>query len=305
MAVSNQQDTSLATGTLIGLMTPSVVRKAAPYVNKRLMKNLISANRNCTLEEIDAFDKAAETALKENKLDTFGVTLNKVNKFSELSEKDIKAFKEIDKLPLSKEAKFNRKLLVSPTYQAMNGLNANFSFLDKKITYNKELMPATVFHEMGHAKNYTQSFIGKSLQRLSLFTQSYGRNVKAASLISFLTILAPSASEQKDKPMTNTDKTIAAFRKYGALLTMLPFLPTAIEEGMASHKGENMAKKYLSSDLLKRVKKSNRNGFLTYILTPVLWGIGTALGVKAKDNIIKAEIQADKNRLANQPVHNL
>ncbi|MCM1265965.1 MAG: hypothetical protein NC200_07175 [Candidatus Gastranaerophilales bacterium] len=294
MEISKQQDTSLTAGTIIGLMAPGIVRKAAPYAQNKIMQSLYSANRNCSKEEIDLFEKATDKAFQDSGLKEHGVSLNRVNPQTELSEAEKKVFKEIEKTPNPAKTKELQKMLASPTYQAMHGQNAFFGFLDKKVTYNKELMPATVFHEMGHAKNYCQSMLGKGLQRLSLFSQSYGRNIKAASLISFLTILAPSKSEQSVHPMKDGDEKIATFRKFGAALTALPFLPTIIEEGMASYKGEKMAKKVLSPELLKRVRKSNMSGFLSYLVIPIVWAAGTALGVKAKDNIVKEELKNTK-----------
>lgn len=301
MEISRQEDAGIAAGTLIGLMVPSTINKSTPYMNRKFVNKLIAANRNCTKEEIDTFERTADEALKLSGTDKHGVTLNKVNQFTPPTKEEIEFFNKIDKLPLSPKEKLQQKILKSPDYAAKMGMNAFFSPKRKSVTYNKNYMPAAVYHEIGHAKNHFQSKIGKTLQRMSMFMQSYGRAGKTASVISFLTILAPSKTEQSMHPMTEDDKKLAAVRKYGPALAALPYMPTLIEEGMASYKGEKLAKQLLSPELLKRARKSNVYGFMTYLLTPAIWGVGTYLGVKAKDVIVKNDenIKKIKNNLAN------
>ena len=76
------------------------------------------------------------------------------------------------------------------------------------------------------------------------------------------------------------------------------FAPAVIEEAMATQKGNKLAKKLLSPELFKKVKHVNNLGFITYLMAPIAIGVGTFLGVKAKDKIIANSL--NKNNINSQ-----
>lgn len=68
-------------------------------------------------------------------------------------------------------------------------------------------------------------------------------------------------------------------------LTFLAWLPTVVEEGLATFKGNKAAKQLLDSDLAKKVAKTNALGFSTYLLSAVLSSVGIYAAKKVKDKI--------------------
>jgi hypothetical protein len=293
MNISNQTkvDNSVTTtGTMIAMFTPPLVRTVIPKVCHKCVGNMVTTNRTLSQPEIDTLELAADKALKISGLEAQGIRLNKVNKHSPLPADEAKIIEEIDKMNVSEAVKEQLKIGRSNTYSAIQGVNANFTPSTRTITYNKKKFALSAFHEMGHAQNYTQSKIGKALQKTSMFLMSYGRNNKIAAAIAVASAIAPSKIEQNLKPDTKESRIAGKLRDYAPLLVTLPFMPTVIEEGMASIKGQKLAKNLLSPDLAKKVGKVNTLGFITYAIRPLAWAVGTYLGLKAKDNLAKYNV---------------
>lgn len=287
---NNFYNQSIALGTIVGLATPSIVKsKIAPPINNRLFKNLYNTNQ-LTKQEIDILDKATDKAFDMSGLAKHGVKLAKVNEQTPFTKPEQVILDTIDKTTSNETIREFKKSEAVFKYSAIKGYNAAFLPNTNEIMYNKEKLPLTVFHEMGHAINKYQTKISKFLQ------ESCRNNKKLAGFISLVAILAPSKSQQSLRPMNDEDKAIGKFRDNAGLLAAATYLPTIIEEGSASYKGQKLAKKVLSPELAKKVKRCNAFGLSTYILSAIAMGVGTELGVKLKDAVIKNGIDtANKN----------
>lgn len=291
MAIDNSYyNQSVALGTIAGLATPSIVqKKITPPVSNRLFKNLYKSNQ-LQKQEIEILDKATDKAFDISGLASKGVKLNKVNEQTPYSKEEKALLDLFDKTIPNERLREAKKCEAVFKYSAINGYNAAFLPMTNEIMYNKEKMPLTAFHEMGHAINKHQTKISKFLQ------EHCRNNKKLAGIISLVAILAPSKSQQSIRPMSDEDKVIGKFRDNAGLLAAATYLPTIIEESSASYKGQKLAKKVLSPELAKKVKKCNAFGLSTYILSAVAMGVGTELGVRLKDAIIKNGIDtANKN----------
>lgn len=291
MAIDNSYyNQSVALGTIAGLATPSIVqKKITPPVSNRLFKNLYKSNQ-LQKQEIEILDKATDKAFDISGLASKGVKLNKVNEQTPYTKEEKALLDLFDKTIPNERLREAKKCEAVFKYSAINGYNAAFLPMTNEIMYNKEKMPLTAFHEMGHAINKHQTKISKFLQ------EHCRNNKKLAGIISLVAILAPSKSQQSLRPMSDEDKVIGKFRDNASLLAAATYLPTIIEESSASYKGQKLAKKVLSPELAKKVKKCNAFGLSTYILSAVAMGVGTELGVRLKDAIIKNGIDtANKN----------
>lgn len=291
MAIDNSYyNQSVALGTIAGLATPSIVqKKITPPVSNRLFKNLYKSNQ-LQKQEIEILDKATDKAFDISGLASKGVKLNKVNEQTPYSKEEKALLDLFDKTIPNERLREAKKCEAVFKYSAINGYNAAFLPMTNEIMYNKEKMPLTAFHEMGHAINKHQTKISKFLQ------EHCRNNKKLAGIISLVAILAPSKSQQSLRQMSDEDKVIGKFRDNAGLLAAATYLPTIIEESSASYKGQKLAKKVLSPELAKKVKKCNAFGLSTYILSAVAMGVGTELGVRLKDAIIKNGIDtANKN----------
>ena len=60
-------------------------------------------------------------------------------------------------------------------------------------------------------------------------------------------------------------------------------MPTVLEEGLASIKGAQIAKKVLSPDKLKMVNKMNGKAFLTYLIGATLLPLGVYVAKKTRN----------------------
>ncbi|MDD3436331.1 MAG: hypothetical protein PHC64_04165, partial [Candidatus Gastranaerophilales bacterium] len=96
------------------------------------------------------------------------------------------------------------------------------------------------------------------------------------------------------EPKSTTDKTTTFIKENAGKLTFATFIPMLLEEGLASIKGNNFAKKVLSLELAKKVSKTNALGFLTYLGLTTLLSLGIYLGTKVKDAIAKPELVEEK-----------
>lgn len=287
---NNFYNQSIAIGTIAGLATPSIVKsKIAPHINNRLFRNLYNTNK-LTKQEIDVLDKATDKAFDISGLAKHGVKLAKVNEQTPFTKPEQIILDTIDKTTSNENLREFKKSEAVFKYSAIKGYNSAFLPTTNEIMYNKEKMPLTAFHEMGHAMNKYQTKISKFLQ------ESCRKNKKLAGFISLVAILAPSKSQQSLHPMSDEDKVIGKFRDNAGLLAAATYLPTIIEESSASYKGQKLAKKVLSPELAKKVRKCNAFGLSTYILSAVAMGVGTELGVRLKDAVIKNGIDsANKN----------
>lgn len=151
----------------------------------------------------------------------------------------------------------------------------------KKIILPEKGLSLLFFHEAGHAMNYNFSKIGKLLKNcryLEFF-------IAPIALIA----LFKDKKDPDEKPKNNFDKATTFIKNNAGKLTFAAFLPKLIDEGLASIKGYNLAKKALSPELVKKVAKTNILAFLTYLSSAVFGSLGIYLSVKVRDKLIDEE----------------
>lgn len=167
------------------------------------------------------------------------------------------------------------------TSQFIEGKNAAYAPNVKKVLIPDKLA-LSGFHEIGHALNANSSKIGKVLQKCR------GMSLLAAPILLISMFTKTKVSEVgQDKDASTLEKTTGFIKKNAGKLTFATFLPTLIEEGMATMKGNKLAKEALKDmpELLKKVKKTNLLGYSTYLAMAVLTAVGATAAVKVKDSI--------------------
>ncbi len=155
---------------------------------------------------------------------------------------------------------------------------------NKIITPDKSLQ-TSVFHEMGHALNNNGGMLLKVLQK--------ARPLAKITPAIILLIAILNKRKTTDKPKENDSKLQKGadfVKKNAGILTGLSFVPMILEEGIASLRGQKIAKNLtktgeLSKELFKKVKLTNLCGFTSYALTGIIGYIGAKLAVKVKDKI--------------------
>lgn len=124
--------------------------------------------------------------------------------------------------------------------------------------------PSLILHELGHATNFEKSTIMRGLQRMRIV------GAYAPMAIAYMN----SASGR------NADGKKNFWERNAGLLGFCAFLPTIIEEGMASIRGIKAAKKTLGSKAnLNVLKKNYFLAWMTYVLAGVGVGIASKLAI--------------------------
>ena len=127
--------------------------------------------------------------------------------------------------------------------------NAAVGFLPNtnKIIIPEDALQASVFHEMGHALNANSSKILKTFQKTRV----------ASAVVPLAVLLISLLNKRKTTDETKeTDSPIqkgADFVKRNAgKLTFLSFAPMLFEEGLASLRGQGIAKKFVQDGSLSK-----------------------------------------------------
>ena len=167
------------------------------------------------------------------------------------------------------------------------GINAGFLPKANKIVTPSKHLQTSVFHEMGHALNANGGKLLKALQKARPVAMIVPTVILLVSLLNKRkTTDAPQAGDNA------IQKGADFVKKNAAGLTALSMLPMLLEEGIASLRGQGIAKNLvksgdLSKALLKKVRLTNLGGFASYALAVV----GAALAAKTAV-VVKDKIQA-------------
>lgn len=168
------------------------------------------------------------------------------------------------------------------------GQNAAY-FPDAKMVYiNTDKISVAGFHELGHAMNDLISKYGvKYLQKMrkSFFA--------LAGLMEYFAIFS------RTKPKGAKRNFIDVIEDNCGKIAFLAMLPIVAEEGIASLRGYNLAKKAgLSKSLLKNLKKTQWIALSTYIAGAVLGGLAVYTSRKVMDYFTRPKLVEHDDFLA-------
>lgn len=155
---------------------------------------------------------------------------------------------------------------------------------NKIITPNKSLQ-TSVFHEMGHAMNNNFGTITKTLQKNKATFQYVPALVLLVSLMN-----KRKTTDEKEQNDSIFQKTGDFIKRNAGKLAFLSFVPTLAEEGIASLKGQNIAKELtkdgtLTKELFKKIQATNAFGFSTYTLSALATALSIKFAIAVKDKI--------------------
>lgn len=154
------------------------------------------------------------------------------------------------------------------------GKNAFYSNIHN-FTIAPKSRPSLILHELGHAINSEKSKIFKTLQNLRIV------GAFAPMAVVFLNKITGSNKDGKE----------SFIEKHAGLIGFSAFLPTIIEEAMASFRGIKAAKNMLPKANLGILKKNYFFAWMTYVLAGVATGILSKLAI--------AEQKEKQNRINN------
>jgi len=286
-AVNNQDQTykkpsvgTIIGGALAGGAVSGIVQTPAKAISPQLMEHMSKLSNSISADEFKAAEKAALEVIETTGLGKKGVSIIKAT--AENGEEVTKIItKEMDK-NLGFLPKSIRKLYTNTVDSTVKaGKNALYAPQSKKVVMPENKLGLAVFHELGHAANHNLSKIGKVLQK----SRVLGLAVAPISLIAlWKTKKAPG-----EEPKNTVDKVTTFVKENAGKLTFAAFIPTLLEEGLATIKGNGYAKKLLDPSIAKKVAKCNGLGFISYLAMATFAGLGVFAGVKVKDAIAKSK----------------
>lgn len=250
-----QEENPAKTVGLVALL--QAIAMALPKISNYFSAKLMAGKEYTSAENVE---KVVDYMKKKNNLNVDVHFINEGNKnnisraYGLGNSLDVVAKGEnafyVDNLNLSQEAK-----------------NAG---LKSKIAVAPSSKPSLIQHELGHGINATKKFT-KLLQK----SRRYSVYAPVALL------LASKIMPQKENGQQNF------IQRNAGILGFAAFLPTIIEEGLASFKGIKSAKEMLKKGLLKGPVKLNilKRNYAFALATYILAGIG--LGVASKQTIIE------------------
>ena len=183
---------------------------------------------------------------------------------------------------------FFNKLKTNKFISFKQGKNACF-YPDKNLillSKNHTDLELSAFHEMGHAKNYHFRFASKLLQSqrtLTLFVP----------LISLYALFSKKSTKKKEN--TNKERVKTWVQNHAGILATSCFIPTILEEAIASFKGTKIAKEFLPKNLYKNTVIGYIFALSSYICCALFTGLGLQAGLKVRDSILEAKKETHNN----------
>ena len=256
------------------------------FVNKQYAKLFNKYCDNFSSQEQKDIWQAAQKALADSSIKD-KVTLIDYNttNWEPIADEIVKKRREhINRIkgPISKllsKLRLNDEEFKEHFYTIAQGKNACFVPSTSQVLVNKEKKANTAFHELGHALNANSSEnIVKKLAR------SRNKYLGLIPLIFGTSMLIP--KDREDKPTQHPIyQALLFFKKISGLLVSACFLPIVTEEGLASLRGAELAKKLLSPELCSKVNKANGIAFGSYALAMILAGAATTFANYLKDKV--------------------
>lgn len=157
------------------------------------------------------------------------------------------------------------------------GRNAFTLLRGNKILLPESKLSLSGFHEIGHSLNTNFSKVGKALQKMRPM-------MMLSPIVLLIGAFGREKPESENKVKNAYNKTINFIRNHAGLLALGAGLPMLIEEGMASFNGNKIAKNLLSAEMAKKVFKTNRAGFLSYLGAVAGSAIAADVAVRIKNH---------------------
>lgn len=272
---------------LLGVYAGSCVNELTKTMGKVATSELIKTRNNniinpLTDNEMTEIKKGITKAFNESGLAKKGVGILYANKNNSKEVGDIirnnlnKSILKYIKTPHSIE-----KQVTKSCTAIINGKNAQYINTTKKILLPESKLQLAFFHEAGHALNANMGTMTKVLQK----SRMLGLLVIPISLIA----LFKNKKEEGEKPKGFLDKATDFIKNNAGKLTFAALIPKLSEEGIASLKGNKMAKSVLDADLAKKVAKSNAYAFASYVTFFTFGSFGIFLATKVRDKIVSGD----------------
>ena len=273
-----------AVGGAIGIASPVFVAKDSIQKLTADKAKLMSAQLQSMMPEVDTFENTQRN-------------ITKLLEDTGLKEKGVKFFAhdgsaqadEALKTILQKEINSNHKLDARMGENLFTTIKygANACFLDgkgKNILCNTNLH-STAYHELGHALNANTNIFSKSLVYARRALTPFAGISIAAPLVLAVGLLHKPDKSKPSEDKGKREKTLDFVSNHAGAITLASYVPMLAEEGLASIRGVQQAKKVLSPDKISKLANNYMKAFGTYAMLAGAVSGGVALGVWATNKI--------------------
>lgn len=253
------------------------------FASNSIVQRMTKIGNELSEDEFTKIGDAAKKAFDNSGLKDKGVSIIKA------CEENADEIKEAVNLEFDKNIvqkflpKKMREFMANSTSQTLiGGKNACYLSRAKKIAFPQDgALLTSAFHETGHALNANMSKVGSLLQK--------ARPLSALALPILLTTLIRDKKQEGEEPTGMLDKAGDFVKNNAGKLAFLSFAPVLIEEGLASIKGNKMARELLDPSLAKKIAKTNALGYSSYVIAALGTGLGVHIAGKVRDSIVNPE----------------
>lgn len=229
-------------------------------------------SRTLDKDKVEIANKAADDVL--NKLTNLGKKGVKIHNYQKAGINITGVPDRVLEItnPLFATAKGKNALFLNKAIPAAN-LAAN------SVVINKDKLSLAAFHELGHAYNFNNSKFWKAMQNLRT------PSIALAGAFALLPALVKEIKPKDGEELTTKEKINNGLRKTSPALAFLSMTPMLLEEGKATLRGNKWAKELLNPEMYKKVVKSNRYGYFSYMATAASFALMAFVGKKVKDKM--------------------
>lgn len=229
-------------------------------------------SRTLDKDKVEIANKAADDVL--NKLTNLGKKGVKIHNYQKAGINITGVPDRVLEItnPLFATAKGKNALFLNKAIPAAN-LAAN------SVVINKDKLSLAAFHELGHAYNFNNSKFWKAMQNLRT------PSIALAGAFALLPALVKEIKPKDGEELTTKEKINNGLRKASPALAFLSMTPMLLEEGKATLRGNKWAKELLNPEMYKKVAKSNRYGYFSYMATAASFALMAFVGKKVKDKM--------------------
>lgn len=268
--------------TLAAYTAASAVPLGALPAQLLAANKMSKISRNLDKDTVEIVNKAADDVL--DKLTNLGKKGVKINNFQNAG---INATGLPDKV----------LEIVNPLFATANGKNAFFTnklmpaanLAANTVVVNRNKLSLSTFHELGHAHNFNNSKFWKAMQNVRT------PSLLLASAFALLPALTKDIKPKDGEELTTKEKINNGLRKASPALAFLSMTPMLLEEGKATLNGNKWAKELLSPDNYKKVAKSNRYGYASYLASAASFALMAFVAKGVKDKFANKNEQKAPN----------
>ena len=249
-------------GALAGCAAGLGVNTLASVPTLLISKNFANDTKLLTKAEVANVNKQADNLLK-----SLGSLVKKGVKIENLTTTPVM----LDIMPSILKK-------IHPLTAVVEGRNAVFVPSSNQILVNREKLPLTIFHEMGHAFNFNNSKFWKLMQKSSIKCK------QLAPLMMLIPAFTKKEVATDGEELTKKQKIKNGIRESSPLISVGLMLPTLLEEGKATLRANKWAKQILDPKHAKLVTQKNAIAYSTYVIVALGLGLATYTAKKVKDH---------------------